>query len=134
MKRCARISAMQILLNRRPESVPPAYWKSLLWMRFCALLYVVAWLGYGVCAFVLIANRTSTLIFLILWGVLMLILDLGPRWVQKQLRKKVVANNYQVCTYCGYGLCKLPAEHRCPECGNQYDLCRVRNEWQEWFA
>jgi predicted RNA-binding Zn-ribbon protein involved in translation (DUF1610 family) len=134
MKKCARISPMQILLNRRPQFVPTAYWRRLKWLQFSALLYAIAWLAYGVFAFGLIWSRAATLIFLILWGVFMFVLDLGPRLVDRRLRKDVLANHFQICTHCGYTLSGLPTKHRCPECGVEYDSSQLREQWEEWFS
>ncbi len=52
-------------------------------------------------------------------------------------RRRFVARletlEHRVCLRCGYALVSLPARHRCPECGLNYDIDDVRRVWKEWM-
>ena len=133
MIRVPTISAMQILLDNKPDAVPQAYWRRLHWLQPCAFLYVIAWLGYGTFSVVMASGRAWIVVFLVLWGAFMFLLDLGPRWVNRRLKKEVVAIGFRMCIDCGYGLCALPRIHRCPECGREYNASQLEREWRNWF-
>jgi predicted RNA-binding Zn-ribbon protein involved in translation (DUF1610 family) len=46
----------------------------------------------------------------------------------------VHANAFEHCLHCGYQLTGLPASHRCPECGADYELDDVREKWRMYLA
>jgi len=50
------------------------------------------------------------------------------RWLERARR-----HDGLICPQCGYVLKGLPEEHRCPECGREYDLRHVRDQWREWM-
>ena len=37
---------------------------------------------------------------------------------------------WSMCERCGYDLRGLPEDHKCPECGQQYDLNKTRALWR----
>ncbi len=44
------------------------------------------------------------------------------------------ANDFAHCLECGYSLKGLPAKHKCPECGNDFDIAMVQESWKKYFA
>ena len=121
-------------MNKRPKNVPPAYWQRLEMLRYWAVLYVVVWCGYGVFYFFVSSNSIITLVFLILWGCLMLFFGYAPRRIDMRLRRQVLENRYRLCLHCGYSLRELPTQHHCPECGSEYTLSQVEHDWKEWYS
>jgi len=51
----------------------------------------------------------------------------------RRFRAEVRSNNLEHCLECGYPLKGLPAEHRCPECGEPYSMETVRQTWRRYF-
>ena len=50
---------MAILLNRRPDTVPLALWRLMTWVKVWALLYVIAWVGYGVFSVIMTSSKLA---------------------------------------------------------------------------
>ena len=80
-----------------------------------------------------VGNRlVCTVSFLILCTMVYLFWR-APDAINRRLHREVLKAHYQACTQCGYCLHGLPAEHKCPECGNDYDFDSLEREWQRWF-
>lgn len=47
----------------------------------------------------------------------------------RRWRKKARQFNNELCPNCGYALKGLPTRHVCPECGELYDLYKVKLDW-----
>lgn len=134
VNKLSRISPMRILLDRRPDTVPLAVWRLMTWVKVWAFLYVIAWVGYGVFSLLVTSSKLALVVLILVWGLVMLLMDLTARWINKRVRKNVLANEFRICINCGYRLRNLPARHRCPECGTQYDAIELERKWRDWFS
>lgn len=65
---------------------------------------------------------------LILISVIMRMLSDGRRG--RQLKKE----NFRVCINCEYLLHGLPDSGRCPECGVEYEVHELKDEWMKWLC
>lgn len=65
---------------------------------------------------------------------MILLTNLGGRSVNGRMRRHVLDNEFRVCIDCGYSLRNLAEEHRCPECGVQYDASELERAWRAWFS
>ncbi len=76
------------------------------------------------------------------WGLALGVLLIGaaislalvPRMLFRSFRTRLADNNLALCMNCGYALEGLPEAHKCPECGEGYDLTRVRANWDYWLV
>jgi uncharacterized paraquat-inducible protein A len=60
------------------------------------------------------------------------IMEIAPWIIKRRFLKHLARHEYRVCLQCGYLLAQLPEKHRCPECGSEYDLSKIREEWEHW--
>ncbi len=64
-------------------------------------------------------------------AVLMLLVGVWVFWLRTRLvYKKLERLNFEACLNCEYPLKGLPPKHRCPECGNPYEIEVVRGTWK----
>ena len=59
-----------------------------------------------------------------------LILHLALRRREKRFVERVRGLDYRVCPSCGYLLTGLPDSGKCPECGEDYELQKLRDIWR----
>jgi hypothetical protein len=57
-----------------------------------------------------------------------------PNFVIWYFNRKLEEWDYQICTDCGYPLKGLPAVHRCPECGAEYNVGKLETYWKQELA
>lgn len=98
-----------------------------------AWLYVIGWIGYGVFSLIEMPTKLPAVVALLLWGFVMFSMSLTARWINRRLRKKVLDNEFRVGIDCAYCLRHLPAKHRCPECGAEYDVIELEHKWVAWY-
>jgi hypothetical protein len=63
-----------------------------------------------------------------LLGLILIILQ------RRRMRRKLRRLHYRMCIYCGYRLTGLPPEGICPECGAEYDILNLIDQWREWMG
>ncbi len=66
MNKLTKVSPMAILLDKKPDGVPLAVWRSVGRLKLWAFLYVAGWLGYGITFFIFAANKATVGVFLLL--------------------------------------------------------------------
>jgi len=54
--------------------------------------------------------------------------------VVSRLCRQASEADYCLCLHCGYSLKGLPDDHRCPECGNPYNIADVKQQWTAYLA
>jgi hypothetical protein len=52
------------------------------------------------------------------------------RLFERNLRTRAARTGFRLCTGCGYDLSASPAIGVCPECGGQYNISDVINDWK----
>lgn len=45
--------------------------------------------------------------------------------------KRLRSFEFEMCLNCGYLLKGLPSKHKCPECGDDYAIEKVRSAWKQ---
>ncbi len=54
--------------------------------------------------------------------------------VVSRLCREARENDGYLCLHCGYNLKGLPDQHRCPECGNPFDIEDVKEKWTAYLT
>jgi hypothetical protein len=54
-------------------------------------------------------------------------------WWLRKVRRLVHNADYRLCLRCGYSLGGLPDQHKCPECGIEFDADSLRAQWEHWL-
>lgn len=104
---------------------------------FTIMLLGISWIAEGISGVsLLISNDWDRvlewfMVFLIL--MVALVISFVPRRLTHSLRMYMEAHNWCVCPSCGYLLDDTLPQHRCPECGRQYDVASLRNQWELWL-
>jgi len=62
---------------------------------------------------------------IVMWGLIFV-----PRLAVKHFSKELEKYSYEICPNCGYVLFKLPRKNVCPECGTNYDIEIVKENWK----
>lgn len=137
-----------LFFRRVPEQVPPYVcdsvraWRLIGGVYSGVLLVVALWL---MAAFIrLIQGKPPPLPPLArslpkLWGMYVLLLG-ALEWLPVFAIRRAVRRaardawkcDHLLCLWCGYVLLGLPTEGACPECGEIYDVDRVRQSWRMW--
>lgn len=103
-------------------------------LKFLALVGVALIVGRVLTA--LASERALKFAFIALGVVLLLPANWGllwlTRWRMRKFARRVSEEEYMCCVRCGYSLRGLPTEHKCPECGQEYDALSLRSEWGTW--
>ncbi len=132
------------LLSHRPApGVPGAYW--LVLRRANAIIVPVVMVNLvaivGPLYIIINSGRISsrvTLTLLVSSNVAMCVfaavMHFFPRIMKRRYVKRLCAADFLICIDCGYSLAGLPDDHICPECGNAYELPRMRQDWEKWIA
>ena len=125
-------SPAQCDLGRKPQGMPTGYW------RFVQRARWVSWLGLvlagmgglmGVRMVILPGANVGELQawLMISCGVAgALVCAVTPGLMKRRFLRKLHASGYALCLACGYRLSGLPPEHRCPECGEDFELANVQ--------
>jgi hypothetical protein len=105
--------------------IPRIYFRYLRWIFYTGVWGVIAGLVDDVFGY-----PQNTLVCLIVFYVsfagMFFVFFLSRRY-----RKTVIARGFDVCCRCGFHLKGLPPQHRCPECGTEYDIERVHRIWRK---
>lgn len=56
-----------------------------------------------------------------------------PQVVVRRYARTLRDSDFRVCADCGHALTGLPSEHRCPECGKQFEAEKLREYWMSWL-
>ena len=98
------------------------------------------WLVYAIVGFCVIARLFSDRVEMVSspWrkyaGLASLVVALGLVAVieVRRHRWRKVAQRFDgaLCPNCGYALRGLPEKHYCPECGNPFDIRKVKKDWK----
>jgi len=136
-----RYNPLRLFVGRRPAGMPPAYWQRLKRIRvLVGLAVAILWSG-GAVGVLLIVDRIVYLpvdVNVSLCGMIAAcllgagLLETIPWIVKRRFCKWLRKHEYRVCTECGYLLGGLPEEHRCPECGVEYKMEDINQQWQQW--
>lgn len=135
---------IHILSGKPPTQVPMAFWRYTALLRsFLKLCFFLTLLLLSFTIILLITNtavgvrileRAGFVIIGIITGVQGVAYFYGFRYAAGGYQRFLRAHNWSVCPHCGYVLQSLPAVHKCPECGEPYDLDSVQSRWHEWAA
>jgi len=147
------ISPYKYLFPRPPKGVPKALWERLRPLRLfiipvLTVIYAAAIIMIG--SFVLEMRRTGrfplapppawqrTLRYIfpsaaLLGSVGTTLLPYLARRRLRRFEREILADNSERCLECGYPLKGLPDKHRCPECGEPYDIATVKKTWERYF-
>ncbi len=114
--------------------MPPALWGHLRPLRvLCGSALILT--GLGVVAFV--SGLTSARHGVIAAGMVSCFLaSMTPYLAKRRLRRfaqEIIADNFERCLQCDYSLKGLPDKHRCPECGEPYDITLIKDTWRRYF-
>lgn len=74
-------------------------------------------------------TRNILIAYFAVIAAMLLILAVQYRLYRRRARRA----RYELCTNCLYPLDGLPDQHRCPECGVEYDRDACRQLWQAWL-
>lgn len=143
IKVCRMLTLYRILLNKRPQWIPTAYWRSIASARKTIAISVVFVLTtefsllFGlivmpgrVLGLPLFAKLLNLLLVLtVLWGSQFLL-----SWNKRRFARWIAGNDFAICPSCAYRLRGLPGARQCPECGEPIDLGTIRKLWLEWIA
>ncbi len=133
-KPITRIPPIRYLSSTPPQGMPPALWSHLRPLRvLCGCTLIL--LGVGAVAFVLESTiaRYGLLSALIINCFLA---PMTPYYAKRRLRRfaqEIIDDNLERCLECGYPLKGLPEKHRCPECGEPYNIAVVKKTWERYF-
>ncbi len=128
-------------MRRQHQQLPPVRtpWKILArnvgWGFGAFLLFVVAgFLGSSIVSEVFTVSRwvTNTIALLALVGT-----PAGMAfgfWLSRRDIGAVITRGGRACIGCGYDLTRQPDSGTCPECGRQYELESLREEWAVMLA
>jgi hypothetical protein len=67
-------------------------------------------------------------------GLLLVLLLSGlvvPIMLTRRLRARLAESDWRRCLHCFFDLRGLPAHGMCPECGEAYEIDKVREEWMK---
>jgi len=132
-----------VILNRPPRDTPPAFWKSI--VRIKRVLRVTSALIVSMAGIIVVGTivsdsftrrRIERFGFVILGTSLVVhvaVYACGVRKARGEFARFLEQHAGKVCTTCGYVLTGLPAESRCPECGDHYLVSHVVAYWREWL-
>ena len=127
-----------LALGRKPQGMPEAYW------CFLRRAWPVFWLGIvlvaigGLMGVRLVFRGGRSIGELQEWVMSCcviagaLVAGVTPVLLKRRFRRKLNASGYALCLRCGYRLDGLPAKHKCPECGEEFDVANVKTEWERW--
>lgn len=137
------------LSRKPPPGTPLAYWRSIRRVRvtLMGMTIVNLMIGGSLMVMVILIGVTGQIsvpmriceqyngfLLLALWGLCVVAVY---RWLPGTQRRRWVAflrqHDCEVCSHCGYVLSRLPAQHKCPECGSAYEIERLRSEWETWI-
>jgi hypothetical protein len=132
-----------IVLNRRPQRVPNAFWAfSQSTRRLVVTLVCVAIIGIIAVSYSYVASlqgglkdppRPFLLLCLPTFAV-SLTNFVAWRRTARRYARIVRENGCQLCIECGYLLIGLPDAHACPECGTAYEFEELRRCWNTWLG
>ena len=138
-----RYSYYHLLADRPPQSTPMAFWRSVsrlkLALRATTLLILLSFGSVAVGAIVNLGytqravERGGIVVVAVLLVVHTTVLLYGFRFATGRYRRFLTEHELRVCMRCGYVLAELPSSHKCPECGDGYDLTLLAVKWQEWL-
>ena len=120
----------------RPDGMPKAVvpvkysWRVALGIQgaiFLLAVYAVWWIGLG-------PGFISDMAIILLPQVV----GAYVRWQLfdrhlDRLRRRLIYENRWICLRCGYSLNGLPFDHRCPECGQEYEITETQRAWAAWL-
>jgi predicted RNA-binding Zn-ribbon protein involved in translation (DUF1610 family) len=149
----ARVPWTQYLSVRPPKGVPRALWMHLRPLRLLVIPVLMMMLSAPIAIFAsVMVGRSQVgrippppppawLAFSSNWSPAVLLLSssaLGiiPYLAKRRLRRferEIITDDLQRCLACGYPLKGLPERHRCPECGEPYDMVFVRKTWASYL-
>ena len=139
----ASVYPLRFLLPRPPRGIPRACWERV--RRLRSFLVLTEFIWFGCLLGLLLLDPLDVTGFLDrlydhLWYPALFLSVVGgilsPRLLKRAVRrleKEIQSNNLEHCLECGYPLRGLPTEHRCPECGEPYDIAAVRRTWERYF-
>lgn len=138
----ASVYPLRFLLPRPPRGIPRACWERVRRLRSFLVLAEFVWFACVLGPLLLDPLDMTKSLYLydrLLYPLLFLSIIggvLSPGILKRAIRrleKEIQSNNLEHCLECGYPLKGLPAEHRCPECGEPYDIEVVRRTWERYF-
>jgi predicted RNA-binding Zn-ribbon protein involved in translation (DUF1610 family) len=138
----ATVNPYRFLLPSPPKGIPRACWERARRFRYVFVTVELIWIGYLFGPWLLSAVGAPTTLSLssFLWYPILFLSFVGsivfPRLLKRAVRRlggEVQRNNLEHCLECGYPLRGLPAEHRCPECGEAYNIDVVKETWRRYL-
>ncbi len=130
-----RIAPIRYFFPSPPQGMPPALWGHLRPLRMlCACTLIL--LGIAVAAVVLRMTVAAYAFLIAGLTINCFLAPMTPLLAKRRLRRlaqEIIADNFERCLECGYPLKGLPDKHRCPECGEPYDIATVKKTWERYF-
>jgi len=132
-----------VLLNRCPADECPGFWRYLGSLRVVLRVTGAAWLISGALALGEIAADLGwitrwlpgewLLLFWVLFVIHSVLLVYGLRFARGHFKRLLLKNEWRICVACGYSLRGLPDRHQCPECGTEYEIETLAQQWHAWI-
>lgn len=136
-------SIYHLFTNRRPRSVPEAFWRSmktlkaLLWITFLIAVFFLIFSVRGLLATGPVATHVVDRHALSLFACIIVLHGcaamFGSRIARGRYRRFLIDHSWLICLRCGYVLTGLPSHHRCPECDLRFNSTELKKTWRSWI-
>ena len=137
----SKVHPIRLLLPKPPKGVPRACWEQLRTRRCLILTFSLIPLALWLVQLLLPGNswwaKSFDNLSPYIWVLVLIVCSIAaPRAMRQAIQRfeaEVRSSHLQNCLQCGYSLKGLPDKHRCPECGEPYNIAVVKRTWERYF-